>query len=88
MTTEYYEISIPAGPNIPQEITQTLTELLAHLIRISERLNFIKLDEEATPATDPGWLESSTLDMEAPDGYFKILIGTRIVAVPYWNTTY
>jgi len=39
MTTEYYEIAIPQGPDIPPEITQTFTELHAHLIRISERLN-------------------------------------------------
>lgn len=39
MTTEYYEIAIPSGSDIPPEITQAFTELHAHLIRISERTN-------------------------------------------------
>jgi len=38
-TTEYYEISIPEGDDVPPQVTQTFTELLSHLIRISERLN-------------------------------------------------
>lgn len=39
MTTEYYEVAIPQGENVPPEITQAFTELHAHLIRISERMN-------------------------------------------------
>ena len=39
MTTEYYEIAIPQGPDVSPEITNTIVELHAHLIRISERLN-------------------------------------------------
>ena len=39
MITEYYEIAIPQGPDIPPEITNTIVELHAHLIRISERFN-------------------------------------------------
>ena len=39
MTTEYYEITIPTGGDIPPAITQTFTELLSHLTRIAERLN-------------------------------------------------
>ena len=47
MITEYYEIAIPQGPDVSPEITQAFTELHAHLIRISERLNTIELVEHA-----------------------------------------
>jgi hypothetical protein len=39
-----------------------------------------------TPTTDPGWASSSTVDMNAPDGYIKAYVGTQAVVVPYWNT--
>ena len=39
-----------------------------------------------TPTTDPGWTSSSTLDMNAPDGYAKAYVGTQAVVIPYWNT--
>ena len=39
-----------------------------------------------TPTTDPGWATSSTVDMNAPDGYVKAYVGTQAVVIPYWNT--
>lgn len=39
-----------------------------------------------TPTADPGWATSSTADMNAPDGYIKMYVGTQAVVVPYWNT--
>lgn len=39
-----------------------------------------------TPTTDPGWASSSTVNMNAPDGYIKIYVGTSAVVVPFWNT--
>ena len=39
-----------------------------------------------TPTTDPGWTTSSSVDMNAPDGYFKFFNGTQAVTVPFWNT--
>jgi len=39
-----------------------------------------------TPTTDPGWTSSSTVNMNAPDGYIKMFVGTQAVTVPYWNT--
>lgn len=39
-----------------------------------------------TPTTDPGWTSSSTVDMNAPDGYIKAYVGTQAVVIPYWNT--
>lgn len=37
--TEYYEITIPRGGDVPHEITASFEELVDHLLRISERLN-------------------------------------------------
>jgi hypothetical protein len=39
-----------------------------------------------TPTTDPGWSTSSSVDMNAPDGYIKAYVGTQAVVLPYWNT--
>jgi hypothetical protein len=39
-----------------------------------------------TPTTDPGWASSSTVNMNAPDGYIKMFVGTQAVVIPYWNT--
>jgi hypothetical protein len=39
-----------------------------------------------TPTTDPGWTASSTIDMNAPDGYIQAYVGAQAVVVPYWNT--
>lgn len=39
-----------------------------------------------TPTTDPGWTSSSTVDMNAPDGYIKAYVGAQAVTIPYWNT--
>jgi len=39
-----------------------------------------------TPTTNPGWATSSTVNMNAPDGYMKMYVGTQAVVVPYWNT--
>jgi len=39
-----------------------------------------------TPTTDPGWATSSTVNMNAPNGYLKLYVGTQAVTVPYWNT--
>lgn len=38
------------------------------------------------PTADPGWANSSTVDMTPPDGYFKFYVGAQAVSVPYWNT--
>lgn len=38
------------------------------------------------PTVDPGWATSSTVDMNAPDGYIKAYVGTQAVVIPYWNT--
>ena len=38
------------------------------------------------PTTDPGWTTSSSVNMNAPDGYIKFYVGTQAVSVPYWNT--
>ena len=45
-----------------------------------------RFDATDTPTTDPGWTTSSTVDMNAPDGYFHMSSGTQEVVVPYWNT--
>lgn len=41
---------------------------------------------EGTPAVNPGWATSSSVDMTAPDGYLEVYNkdGT-LVQVPYWN---
>lgn len=39
-----------------------------------------------TPTTDPGWTTSSTVDMNAPDSYIKIYIGTQAYVIPAWVT--
>ena len=39
-----------------------------------------------TPTTDPGWVSSSSVNMNAPDGYIKFFVGTQAVTVPFWNT--
>lgn len=39
-----------------------------------------------TPTTDPGWTTSSTVNMNAPDGYVKGYVGTQAVVFAYWNT--
>ena len=39
-----------------------------------------------TPTTDPGWTTSSSSDMNAPDGYLKVYVGTQPVCIPYFNT--
>ena len=39
-----------------------------------------------TPTVDPGWTTSSTVDMNAPDGYIKAYSGTQAVVIPFWNT--
>jgi hypothetical protein len=42
--------------------------------------------ETDTPTVDPGWTSSSTVDMYAPDGYIKMLAGTQVIVIPFWNT--
>jgi len=42
--------------------------------------------ETDTPTTDPGWTSSSTVNMNAPDGYIKVWVGTQAAVIPYWNT--
>lgn len=39
-----------------------------------------------TPTTDPGWTTSSTINMNAPNGYIKAYVGSQAVVIPYWNT--
>ena len=39
-----------------------------------------------TPTAEPGWATSSTVNMNAPDGYLKFKVGAQDVVVPYWNT--
>jgi len=39
-----------------------------------------------TPTTDPGWATSSSVDMNAPDGYIKGYNGTQAITIPFWNT--
>lgn len=43
-------------------------------------------DTEDTPTTDPGWASSSTVNMNAPDGYLRAYVGAQAVVIPYWNT--
>ncbi len=45
-----------------------------------------RFDLTDTPTTDPGWATSSSVDMNAPDGYFAFMNGTQNVVVPFWNT--
>jgi len=40
-----------------------------------------------TPITDPGWLTSSTIDMNEPDGYLKFIVNGIRAAVPFWNAS-
>ena len=40
---------------------------------------------EGTPVVDPGWTSSSTIDMNAPDGYASFTTEEGVaVVVPYW----
>lgn len=39
-----------------------------------------------TPTTNPGWTTSSTVNMNAPDGYIKAYVGTQACVIPFWNT--
>lgn len=43
-------------------------------------------DVADTPTVDPGWVTSSSVNMNAPDGYLKMYNGAQTITVPFWNT--
>ena len=73
---------IPAA--LVQETAQRgfFNDLTKSLYQIFDYLN----KGTDTPATDPGWSTSSTVDMNTPDGYMKFVIEGQEVVVPFWNT--
>jgi len=39
-----------------------------------------------TPTVDPGWSTSSTVDMNPPSGYIKILVDGDEKVIPFFDT--
>jgi hypothetical protein len=53
--------------------------------KLNEKSDVIfKVDGSGIPENDPGWEDSSTLDMTTPDKCIKVFMGGKTYLIPVW----
>jgi hypothetical protein len=64
-----------------------ITSQLQNIINVYKAMQMVQLVGESStgPSADPGWEDSSTLDMTNPDRYINIDIEGKTYVVPAWE---